>query len=82
LCFEPIEKSDKLIKKKSDTKSIEIVKIRQAFADYVATEGCSCCRDIDGHEKALKQIATLLKMKKYKDGSGYDYSRYKSKELK
>jgi hypothetical protein len=54
--------------------------IRQAVADYIATEGCSCCQDREGHEAAMKRLGKMLKMKKYDDGSGFDYSRYRSKQ--
>jgi hypothetical protein len=57
-------------------KPISIADIRTAFADYIATEGCSCCQDTEGHKKAMDKLGKLLKMKKYKDGSGYDYSLY------
>ena len=49
--------------------------IRQAVADYIATEGCRCCRDIDGHDKAMERLGKLIRMKKYDDKSGFDYSR-------
>ena len=54
--------------------------IRQAVADYIATEGCSCCRDIDGHKDAMERLGKMIRMKKYSDGSGYDYSLYRSKK--
>ena len=54
--------------------------IRQAVADYIATEGCSCCRDTDGHDKAMERLGKLIRMKKYDDNSGFDYSRYRSKQ--
>lgn len=47
--------------------------IRQAFADYRRSEGCSCCRDMDAHEEAEKRLAELLKPEPYEDGSGYDW---------
>jgi len=34
--------------------------IRQAFADYYASEGCSCCQDIEPHEKASLRLGELL----------------------
>lgn len=57
-----------------------LAEIRQAVADYIATEGCSCCRDIDGHEDAMERLGKLIRMKKYDDGSGFDYVRYKSNQ--
>jgi len=55
-----------------------LAKIRQAVADYICTEGCSCCQDRVGHEKAMKRLGKLLKMEMYSDGSGFDYRKYKS----
>lgn len=57
-----------------------IAQVRQAFADYVATEGCSCCRDIDGHRAASERLGKMLNVKKYSDGSGYDFYAYKTKD--
>ena len=54
--------------------------IRRAIADYMATEGCSCCRDIDAHESVAAILAELLDVPKYKDGSGYDFFRFRTKE--
>lgn len=51
--------------------------IREAVADYMYTEGCSCCQDIDGHAEDNERLAKLLNIPKYEDGSGYDFSKYK-----
>lgn len=40
-------------------------KLRTAVADYMCSEGCSCCRDIDAHKKHTKRLAKLLKVPKY-----------------
>lgn len=53
--------------------------IRTAVADYIRAEGCSCCRDIEGHKKAQKRIAKLLKVPPYSDGSGFDFSKFRTK---
>lgn len=55
-----------------------LAEIRTALADYMRAEGCSCCRDRDAHENAAARLAKLLSVKKYKDGSGYDFSKYRS----
>jgi hypothetical protein len=49
-------------------------------ADYMHSEGCSCYQDIDGHNKHKEALAKLLHVKKYSDGSGYDFRRYRTKE--
>ncbi len=52
--------------------------IRTAIADYIRSEGCSCCQGSD-HDEHTAIIAKLLKVRKYKDGSGYDFSKYRTK---
>ena len=52
--------------------------IREAIADYIASEGCSCCQDTPKHEAALRRLAILLDVPEYSDGSGYDFYRYAS----
>jgi hypothetical protein len=49
--------------------------IRTAVANYIDSEGCSCCRG-SNHEKDMEILAKLLKVPKYKDGSGYDFSKF------
>lgn len=57
----------------------QIIKdIRTALADYIASEGCGCCRREKEHSEALQKLGKLLKVKKYKDGDGYDFSKYKT----
>lgn len=53
-------------------------KIRQTLADYMYSEGCSCCQDVDEHKLAKDKLGKLLKIKKYLDNSGYDFSKYRS----
>lgn len=55
-------------------------KLRTAVADYMYSEGCSCCQDVENHKKHEAVLAKLLRVPKYKDGSGYDFGRYKTKE--
>lgn len=61
------------------TKRERLKEIRQAFADFAASTGCGCCGDPERKDEALNKIGKLLRMKKYSDGSGYDYRRYRSK---
>ena len=60
--------------------SIELEKIRQAVADYMRSEGCSCCRDDDAHRKHTKILAELLDVPMYEDKSGYDFSKFRSEK--
>ena len=54
--------------------------IRRAVADYMSSEGCSCCQDVDAHCEHKKHLAMLLKVPMYSDKSGYDFSRFRSKK--
>lgn len=66
----------------STTTETGLKEIRQAVADYMYSEGCSCCRSIDAHAEHEKTLAKLLKVPKYKDRSGYDFARFRTKEKK
>ena len=57
---------------------VSVHEIRNAIADYMYSEGCSCCRDIDKHEINTKRIAELLNVPMYDDSSGYDFSWFRS----
>lgn len=52
--------------------------IREAVADYMQTEGCACCRDIDGHKANARKLAKLLDVPMYSDGSGYNFAQFRS----
>ena len=54
--------------------------IRRAVADYMYSEGCSCCRNIDSHEKHAERLGKLLEVSKYNDGSGRNFSKYRTKK--
>ena len=49
--------------------------VRQAVADYIRSEGCSCCRSSD-HDKHAEALAKLLDVPMYDDGSGYDFYKF------
>jgi len=63
-------------------KNIELNKfkiaVRQALADYISSEGCSCCQNIDKHNEAQAKLAELLNVPPYGDESGYDFVRFKT----
>jgi len=71
-------KRDHLRQSKPKIMSAKITAIRQAFGDYVASEGCSCCRNIDNHERAAERLGELLGVDKYSDNSGYDFTRHRT----
>jgi len=53
--------------------------IRRAVADYMASEGCSCCQDYEEHKKAEAELAKLLGVPAYDDESGFDFRKFKTK---
>ena len=53
--------------------------LRTAVADYMRSEGCTCCQDVEAHEKHTETLAKLLNVEPYSDGSGYDFTTYRSK---
>lgn len=57
----------------------QISETRQALADYMYSEGCRCCQNIDEHEEAKARLGELLGVEKYEDGS-FNFSLYRSKE--
>ena len=58
---------------------IKIAELRRAVADYIASEGCSCCQDREKHEEAAERLGKLLRVQRYPDGSGRNFYKYRSK---
>jgi hypothetical protein len=56
-----------------------IQKVREAVANYIFSEGCSCCEGKE-HDKQREILAGLLEVEKYEDGSGYDFGKYTTKQ--
>lgn len=61
------------------SKSIELGKIRTAIANYIESEGCSCCQD-ENHNEHQALIGRLLEVPKYSDGSGYNFTEFETEE--
>jgi hypothetical protein len=59
-------------------KKLEIFKekVREAIANYMSSEGCSCCRDIEQHKINAEVLAKLLDVPPYEDGSGYNFYQF------
>ena len=62
------------------TKTKLLEALRQAVADYMYSEGCSCCEDIDAHKEHSKKLAELLNVPMYSDGSGYDFGQFATQD--
>jgi len=56
--------------------------IRRAVADYMVSEGCSCCENTEAHRKHAEALAKLLKVPMYKDKSGYNFYKFQTKRKK
>ncbi len=54
----------------------EHIQLKEAFADYSYSEGCSCCESAEDHEAALDRIAKLLGYERYSDDSGWDVTAH------
>lgn len=52
--------------------------LRKAVADYMHSEGCSCCRDDEAHMVHEAKLADLLGVEPYDDGSGYNFPAYRT----
>jgi len=61
-----------------ERKTVKVEEIRQAFADYVRSEGCDCCTNKEAHDDAAARIAKLLNVPLFDDKSGYDFWRFAS----
>ncbi len=59
---------------------LDLRAVRTAVADYMYSEGCSCCRDTEAHEQHTNALGRMLKVQKYDDGSGYNFSKYRTKK--
>ena len=60
--------------------TVRIADIRTAIANYMRSEGCTCCRDNEKHDEHTKRIAELLNVPPYDDDSGYDFSPFQTKK--
>lgn len=66
---------------KKSPKGIGRKEILRAVADYMQSEGCSCCRSDDRHEEAKNRLAKLLGVPMHKDKSGFDFYRFCTEPL-
>jgi hypothetical protein len=58
----------------------KFAQIRQAVADYMATEGCSCCGDYEQHAIDKIKLGRILRAQRYSDGSGYSFRPFETKK--
>ena len=55
--------------------------LRQAVADYMQSEGCSCCRNVEAHEKHKALLAKLL-LRVRGDDDYFDFNKHATKPIK
>jgi hypothetical protein len=61
---------------------VRLEAIRTAVADYMRSEGCSCCQNREKHENAGRRLAGLLGVPMHDDRSGYDFNRFSTEPIK
>ena len=54
--------------------------LRRAVANYMGSEGCSCCENVDAHREHAAELARLLNVPMYDDGSGYNFAKYRRRK--
>ena len=62
----------------SQRKKYSIKEVRTAVADYMRSEGCSCCRNIEAHDRNKAKLGEMLDVPEYSDGSGYDFGKFET----
>jgi hypothetical protein len=67
------------MKRRHEKPTVDLAEVRAAVARYMNSEGCGCCSGTD-HETNSKVLGKLLRVRKYKDGSGYDFYHYAKKK--
>ena len=80
-CCCPCEREDKrsvIFVKRPAAAMSKTARIRRAVADYMYSEGCSCCRDVEGHKKHAAALAKLLGVSMYKDKSGWNFAKFRT----
>ena len=50
---------------------VPAAEVRRLVADYMRSEGCSCCRDHDAHRAHTDALGKLLRVPKTKGWHGY-----------
>ena len=61
------------------TERKKMAEIRRGVADLLRNAGCGCCGDRERRDEAEDRLGRILRVPRYADGSGHDFSRYESK---
>jgi hypothetical protein len=49
-------------------------------SDGGRSEGCSCCQNVEAHEKHAVRLGELLDVPKYEDDSGYNFAQFSTQK--
>lgn len=58
----------------------ELKALRTAVADYMQSEGCSCCQNIEAHNAAEAVLAKLLKVGKLRGWRHFNFRVHATKQ--
>jgi hypothetical protein len=58
-------------------KPVSIAQIRRAVANYMHSEGCSCCQDAEAHREHTAALAKMLRVPMFSDKSGYNFNKFR-----
>ncbi len=50
--------------------------VRELIANYIQSEGCTCCQNIEEHTKAKWRLGELLECGKYNDEDVHNFYQY------
>ena len=53
--------------------------VRELIANYMRSEGCTCCQDFEEHAKNKKLLGELLDCGKYDGEDDYNFHQYATK---
>ena len=53
--------------------------VRELIANYMRSEGCSCCQDIEEHADVKRRLGELLDCGKYDGEDNYNFYQYATK---
>jgi len=54
--------------------------VRELIANYMRSEGCTCCQDLEEHTDVKRRLGELLDCGKYNDEDEYNFYQYVTKK--
>jgi len=76
------EITDQIIAINQNNMTVEEFKkvIRELIANYMRSEGCTCCQDLEEHADVKRRLGELLNCGKYNDEDEYNFYQYATKK--